>query len=309
MSSSSGSSSASSGGNVLSAAWTSTVPVIVNIRDALLLSFVVFFWLAGIVCRSKKSMFDHIAARKASRVILVLTGLEVFWIAPLIYCVGNLGSPVLVGAALTYGTGTSWVFGWGRPCMGIAFIAFGATASMHPVPRFVCMTGCALQIIFDAMSAFQVRNYIDEMDTSAAPAPPNYTRQLLLYYYWRDVSSIGVALVLLLMVAHLALVVGCCYPPLIPYRLIEGGDLDRCEVMRQQSRLRQEYDEAEWVFEQEHLSQKEDHGGGGGKKRRQGARGDARKQFLEAERQRRVSEAADVEALQHMMDHGAAAPS
>ena len=249
-------------------------------------------------------MFDHIAARKASRVILLLTGLEIFWIAPLIYCVGNLGSPVLVGATTSYGTGTSWVFGWGRPCMGIVFIAFGATASMHPMPRILCMTGCGLQIVFDAMSAFQVRTYIDEMDTLAAPAPPNYTRQLLLYYYWRDVSSVGVASVLLLMVAHLALVVGCCYPPLIPYRVIEGGDLDRCEVMRQQSRLRQEYDDAEWAFEQEHLSQKE-LDSGGGKKRRHGVRGDSRKQFLEEERQRRLAEAADVEALQQEMDRGA----
>ena len=282
----------SSSSNIISQGWNSAVTPVQDIRNSILFAFLIFFLFASIICRSNTSMFDHIAARKVARVILFVTAVEICWMSPLIYCVSNLGSPITIDAFTSYGkNGQTWLYGYGRPCMGISFMAFGVAASMHPTPRIVCMIGCIMEIIFDSLSAFQVRNYCDTMVTFAAPAPPNYTRQLLLYYYWRDVTSIAVAMVLLLMTIHLTILVGCCHPPMIPYRMLEGGDLDRCEIMRQNLRIRREIDEIEWHDEQ---SDKADR-----KKRRQ----EARRQLLDDERRRRDNHAADdIEAMQQQFD-------
>ena len=241
--------------DIISVAWNSQVQSLLHIRNSILVSLYIFAALA-FVCRSKKSFFDNVAAKNVSRVVMLLTALEVLWLAPLIYCVYNLGSPILTAAVTTYGTGKSWLYGWGRPCLEISFIAFGVSASMHPVPRFLCIVGCICEMIFGSMSAFQVYNYLDQMVVAAAPAPPGYTRDMLWYYYWREISSVGAATVLLMMTTHLTLLVGCCYPPLIPYRQLEGGDLDRIEVMRQQSRLRQQIDMIELQNEQDEKAER-----------------------------------------------------
>lgn len=230
--------------DLISVAWNTTVQSVLDIRNTILISLYLFAVLV-FICRSKKSIFDNVAAKNVSRVVALLTALEVLWLAPLIYCVYNLGSPILTAAVTTYDTGKSWLYGWGRPCFEISLIAFGVSASMHPVPRFLCIAGCICEMVFGSMSAFQIRNYLDQMVTVAAPAPPGYTRDLLWYYYWRDITSVGASTVLLMMTIHLTLLVGCCYPPLIPYRQLEGGDLDRIAIMRQQSRLRQHIDKIE----------------------------------------------------------------
>jgi hypothetical protein len=125
--------------------------------------------------------------------------------------------------------------------MGIVLISFGMIAGTHFIPRYLCAIGCLVEAAMDSLSAYQVRDYYTQMIEKAAPGF-NYSSTMLLYYYWRDISSIALCMYTFFLTVHTCCILGFWSPQLIPYNLIDSPELDRCEIMRQQRRLRHEID-------------------------------------------------------------------
>lgn len=57
--------------------------------------------------------------------------------------------------------------------------------------RLSCVLSCINQIIFDAYSAFQVGNYIDQVIGPQAAPSRIYSLYYLQLFYWRDIISLG----------------------------------------------------------------------------------------------------------------------
>mmetsp|Transcript_11216 Transcript_11216/g.10824 ORF Transcript_11216/g.10824 Transcript_11216/m.10824 type:complete len:252 (-) Transcript_11216:1207-1962(-) len=230
-------------------AFNSSVVSLNDIRNSVLVGFGIFIFSLPFL-RSRKSFFDIIAAKKVLRVVRYAVILEALWLLPLLFCVIEFGSPILIDPFTAYGDGNSWIYGFGRPCLGVVLIFFGIVAGMHPAPRIMCILGCAQAIVFDSFSALQVGDYFNQIQQHSAPPAGKYSKLELLYYYYRDVSSIAISSYLLMMTLFLSLILGC-YQSLIPYQILDGGDLDRCEVMRRQMQIRRYIDDAEFQEEQE----------------------------------------------------------
>jgi hypothetical protein len=240
---------ADNGFGTIDVSFNSKVVSLNDIRNSILVGFGIFVFSLPF-CRSRKSFFDIIAAKKVLSVVRYVAILEALWLLPLLYCVIDFGSPILINPYTAYGNGNSWIYGFGRPCLGIVLIFFGIVAGMHPAPRVMCILGCAQAIIFDSFSAFQIGSYYTQIQQNSAPQAGKYSKIELLYYYYRDVSSIAISSYLLMMTLFLTLILGC-YQSLIPFRILDGGDLDRCEVMRRQMKVRRYIDDAEFQEEQE----------------------------------------------------------
>lgn len=182
--------------------------------------------------RSRKSMWDAIAARKISYVLKCAVIIELFGLLPLFYCYIVFSPPV---ASSTYNFEHYWTFGFGRPVFGIIFISFGLFGEMHAFARLICASFCVLQGCFDAISSLKVYSHIHDVRTMNSPLG-DYTMQTLHWYYWRDVGSFGMCIWILLLCLHLSNVVGWCQPPLITYQAVVGGDIDRASIF---SRIRE----------------------------------------------------------------------
>jgi hypothetical protein len=126
---------------------------------------VMFFIFLLPFLKSKKSMWDAIAARKVSYVLKVITIMELFVVLALVYYTIELSSPVTVVSNFE----KYWVFGFGRPSFGIIFICLGLFAEMHSLPRALCAIGCVAQGCIDAISSVMVYDYIYQVDNFSAP--------------------------------------------------------------------------------------------------------------------------------------------
>lgn len=194
---------------------------------------IAFFLLSLPYCRSRKSFFDAIAARKVSKMFRTLVFAELICLCVLlVQYIGN-GNPVILHAALDYGNGDSWVFGYGRPSAGVIFIGLGLFGALLPIPRLLCMLGCLVQIVGDGLSAYQVRDYYRQVKFDAAPGH-GYSQHGLLVYYWRDVVSLGLCTAVLLYAGYLSCIVGWCDPQLIHPSQVTGQGLDRFSVLHDQ---------------------------------------------------------------------------
>lgn len=181
--------------------------------------------------RSKKSFFDHIAARHVLAVLRSFLVAELLLNCLLLYMYTYKGEPIVLHAVTDYGNGTSWIYGAGRPVCGMILITFGLVADMHPLARFVCLFGAMLQVATDAISAIQIRDLLSQIHNFHV-AQTNYSSQWLNAYLWRDLVSFGVCICIFCLCAHFSSIAGW-WTPLIGYRVISGGDMDRCQVMRE----------------------------------------------------------------------------
>eukprot|EP01041_Mallomonas_annulata_P002540 gene2541-4952_t len=191
---------------------------------------------------SRKSWWDAMAANKVIFILRLLVLIEMLACFLLLYIVIAYGSPLpapFKSAAMAYGTrdSNSWVYGYARPITGIVTIIMGAFGEMHPAPRFLCIFGAILQAFCDGLSAVGVMDYIDQFINYSAPLG-QYNLLLMTIYLYRDLISLAVNVWIILLCSHLANVVGWWEPQLISYQSIVGGDLDRCQVMREQMDIR-----------------------------------------------------------------------
>ena len=189
--------------------------------------FLIFSPLYG----SRKSFFDAIAARNVVTFARFFVFAEILLLLILFYFYFEHGSPLKLHQWLGYGNGDSWLYTYGRPTGGLVFISMGMLAEVHPLNRILCIIGCCGQMFGDALSAYQVNDYINQVASNHAPNN-NYTRNEMLAYYWRDIVSFGVCTMLLLLVGLLTVILGCCEPQLIHPSLVSGNDLDRYAAMR-----------------------------------------------------------------------------
>jgi hypothetical protein len=212
--------------------------VLVHIKYSFVMGVGVFLLLSPLY-RSRKSFFDAIAARSVVRFARFFILVEILLLFVLYILYFQYGRPVRLHALLAYGNGDSWLYSYGRPTGGLVFISVGLMGEIHPLPRIMCVIGCVGQIIGDALSAAQVRDYYNQMTNLSAPAS-NYTPDAMLAYYWRDIISLGVSTVVLLLSGFLCVIVGFCDPQLIHPSLISALDLDRYQAMRSLREKRRE---------------------------------------------------------------------
>ena len=201
---------------------------------AALIAYLVIFALS----KSRKSWWDALAARKVAFTLKILVLIEMFVILPLIYCVVSLGSPIpLYSKDYNY----VWIYSYGRPVSGIILISMGLFSDMHALARWFCILGTIIQAGADGYSSVQVYNYLEQVHENNAPNG-EYTTETLTRYYWRDVGSFGIFVMLLLMCLHLSNIVGWCHPQWIGYTAIVGGDVDRSSVFHEQRSKRRIFD-------------------------------------------------------------------
>lgn len=189
---------------------------------------------------SKKSYWDALAANKLIKIIRVVVFFEVLAMLLLLYCTISLGPPLVLNAFTSYGNGDSWLYGYGRAISGLITVFAGAIGDMHPIARLVCLFGAVGELVGDALSSFQVDGYLTEHEKSNAPLG-HYNIFMMNLYFYRDIASFGLCLLLLFTMGHFTCLTGFCSPSLLSYQTIAGGELDRCEVMRQQRKLYKAY--------------------------------------------------------------------
>lgn len=229
--------------NTVFGSFTSEITALTDARDSFIIGFGVFV-LTLLIIRNQQSLFDEVVAKKIVTIIRFLSILEIFWMSPLLYCVIDLGSPIVL-STLPYNIGVSWIYGFGRPSLGFVLIIFGLIAEMHPLPRLLCIIGCAQAVVFDSISAFQVNDYQSQMRNNLAPAPSNYSTAMLSLYYYRDISSIAICTYLLMMTSFASLILSSNGSQTISYVRVDGEGFDRCQIMKQQSALRSHIDNSD----------------------------------------------------------------
>jgi len=199
---------------------------------------VAFFVLICPLYKSRKSYFDAIAARNVIGLTRAFIFVELLLIFILYYFYFEKGALMDMHQYLGYGNGDSWLYTYGRPSAGLVFIGIGMFAEMHPAPRYLCLVGCMVEVLGDALSAFQVRDYYMQVKYHSAPSN-GYTENEILAYYWRDIVSLGVCTTVCLLVVLLTVQVGFCEPQLIHPSQISGQELDRYAAMRRNKENRQ----------------------------------------------------------------------
>lgn len=217
---------------------TESLPEAIGSSD-IALSHIKFAFLVGLAafvillpfCRSRKSFFDALAARRTIGFARAFICFEVLLLFCLYYFYFEHGQPMRMHQNLSYGNGDSWLYTYGRPTAGLVFIGIGMLGEVHPFIRIACMLGCLVEVLGDALSASQVRDYYRQVMYHDAPRY-GYTSRELLAYYWRDIFSIGTCTTIFLFIGLLTAMMGFCEPQLIHPSLVSGNDLDRYTAMR-----------------------------------------------------------------------------
>ena len=201
------------------------------------------YFLSIPFCRSRKSFWDVVAARLVVKIVKLLTLLQLIALLWLLYDVIKHGSPIQLNPVTQFsgsknsGSNISWNYGYARPVSGMIFFVMGFFSDMHFSFRFCVMTGCWIQAVTTGLSAFQVNGYYHQVVYKSAPLN-NFSRRSLQIYYWRDIFTLGLSMLLLYYILHLSILVGLLNRPFISYQEINGGDIDRCKVMLEQREQR-----------------------------------------------------------------------
>lgn len=186
-------------------------------------------------CRSKKSFFDVIAARKVMKCLRTLIFLELICLAALFYYYITYGIPIVLNAQISFGNSSyhgNWLYSFPRPTAGVVLIGLGMFGENHPFIRVACMIGCILQVFGDGVSAYQIYDYRHQELYQDAPHTNGYTPNILMGYFMRDIISIGLSTCICVMAAHLTNIVGWCDPQIIHPSLLTGKDYDRYSAMK-----------------------------------------------------------------------------
>ena len=198
---------------------------------------ILFYLLCLPFLSSRKSWTDPISAQKVISLLRFFLFIQFSLNSFLLYCSIFIGAPLFSPYQYTqYGdTGSSWIYGFGRPLCGLIFISFGGIADMHPGPRYICLCACSVQILFDAFSAFQVDDYMFQIKNNEAPYSDKYNGDRMQAYYYRDLASFTCSCVLLMLCLHSIIILGFANPPFIRYQQVDGQDLDRVRVMQDEA--------------------------------------------------------------------------
>lgn len=156
--------------------------------------------------------------------------------AILLYYLLALGSPLPVTTAIVLlpDGKTDWLFSFWRPLTSLLLIGAGTMASTTPAPKLICLLGCAWNLTQTLVSMVQIDDYETQVMQFQAPRG-NYSRNDLIFLYWRDIVSLGVSFAILFSVLHIAALQGVFTvyeAPFLTYSQIRGAETDRAATMR-----------------------------------------------------------------------------
>jgi len=155
----------------------------------------------------------------------------------------------------SYGNGDDWLYGYARPIFGLCFIGIGLFGEIHPAIRIICMIGALFQFTCDFFSAYEVHNYYHQVEHLNAPNH-GYSYKMYTTYYWRDIISTSVNIIIALICCQLCTIIGWCEPQLIHPSLISSKDLDRYQSMHYSRAMRHQMEGMGFIESNQRFLQK-----------------------------------------------------
>lgn len=162
----------------------------------------------------------------------IVCGSFIFLLLPLFWVAASDGRPVITPIT-SYGNGSSWNFGWGRPVVHFALAFVGFFLDYHPAARLSCVVGMTLAMILDTLSSYDLGTQIDCIESGRCAVPEHHTLWSLRLLRWRDLTSVVLATWALILVGYICLVIGVCRTR-YTFRQLHPGDHNRVSVMRRE---------------------------------------------------------------------------
>lgn len=162
----------------------------------------------------------------------IVTGSFILLLIPLYWGAASDSHPVITPIT-SYGNGSSWNFGWGRPVLhfGLAFV--GMFLDSHPAARLSCVVGMTQAVVLDTLSSYDLGTQIECVDSGRCAVPEHSTLRGLRLLRARDLSSVVLGTWALLLICYLCLVIGICRVR-YSFRQLHAGDHNRVLVMRRE---------------------------------------------------------------------------
>lgn len=168
--------------------------------------------------------------RELVKCLRIISGSFVVLLIPLFWGIAEYSRPVITPFT-SYGNGSSWNFGWGRPVGHFIFAFTGMFSDSHPTARVSCFVGMVQAIFLDTLSSYDLGTQIECIESGQCGLPPGYTLLGLQLLRARDLFSLALATSLLLLITLLTLMIGLCRTR-YTFRQLYTGDLNRVSVMR-----------------------------------------------------------------------------
>lgn len=168
--------------------------------------------------------------RKLIKCERVVSGAFILLLIPLFSEAAGDNHPV-VTPMTSYGNGSSWNFGWGRPVVHFALAFVGLFLDFHPMARLACALGNMQAAVLDTLSSYDLGTQIECVESGRCALPVNNTLWGLRLLNARDLVSIVLVTWSLLLVGHLCLVIGMCRTR-YSYRQLHAGDHNRVWAMQ-----------------------------------------------------------------------------
>lgn len=162
----------------------------------------------------------------------VICGSFIALLGPLFWEAAADNHPV-ISPITSYGNGSSWNFGWGRPVIHFAFVFFGFSLDFHALARLSCVLGMAQAMVLDTLSSYDLGTQIECVKSGRCALPENTSLWDLKLLNARDLTSVALGTCALLLVGYLSLVIGICRVR-FSFRQLQGGDRNRVYAMRKE---------------------------------------------------------------------------
>lgn len=159
-------------------------------------------------------------------------GCFIFLLIPLYWGAASDGRPVITPIT-SYGNGSSWNFGWGRPVLHFGFAFVGMFLDSHAAARLSSVVGMTQAVVLDTLSSYDLGTQIECVESGRCAVPEHNTLWGLKLLHARDLSSVALATWALLLICYLCLVIGVCRTR-YSFRQLHAGDHNRVLVMRRE---------------------------------------------------------------------------
>lgn len=183
-------------------------------------------------CRSKLRRHELPKLQELIICYRIVSGSFVFLLIPLYWVAASAGHPVITPIT-SYGNGSSWNFGWGRPVLHFGFAFVGMFLDSHPAARLSCVVGMTQALVLDTLSSYDLGTQIECVESGRCAVPEHNTLWGLRLLHVRDLSSVVLATWALILVCYLSLAIGMCRAR-YSFRQLHAGDHNRVLVMRRE---------------------------------------------------------------------------
>jgi hypothetical protein len=208
--------------------WASTNEVISNVRMAFLSGLAALALLLIYEETTGGAAFGGpVAAHKTvwfSRLLIILhlicNAVLLHWCVYYDNMVARTSWPrILVGSKHEM----SWLHHFPRALTSLFFVGTGVGSAYHVFPALLCVLACFLDIISSTVSAVELRDYINQSLSNNAPLGGDWTKDTIMWYYYRDIVSIALSSAVLFSVLHIMVLIGHLGNPLSSFNAAEGS--------------------------------------------------------------------------------------